>query len=526
MSACQGTATQQTTMSSSDAPSEAGSPSQPTVVPETATEPRAPSPPSISPSSDFPEEEPESASEGALAVDLPADAPALVARAGTTSDPPNLRSGAPLPIAFISDVASFSMTSAEQGADDEQRVLSVSPDNTKGLTFHEATAVSNARYEILDLASDQQLSDFELGQGERTTTSSAWWSPDSQAVHLRTAGPDGVAAYLHRVGGATARLVPDRSRGISFASGPEATKLVTCEGQLAFLTATVEAGEGVVQTDGSTCRTYGQLRDAVGRPTALYTMDEDDGFGVYEVGFDGEVRRIERGDIEVSDRGLSVGECNAVGVLGFDGTGDTTSAVFVPGTRSLIGVPELGSCPVLSPDRHRLAFVVGSGAVRVLDTSSGEIVDVATSGFPVAFGSSGEQLLVDGGGTFVVASDGSMGEEASVQVVRRGAAYCALGDTGLALLQEQDGVAVFDIDASEVVTRQDVPLGQGCAVSPDGRWAVNGRILVDIEVRDSWTLPAIDVRTGHVLPPPDFALQTEYDLAGPAWRAASLSSGG
>jgi hypothetical protein len=131
---------------------------------------------------------------------------------------------------------------------------------------------------------------------------------------------------------------------------------------------------------------------------------------------------------------------------------------------------------------------------------------VARQGAPLAWSADGDELLVQGNGTFVVASDGSGGKEASVKI----RAFCEVGAAGKVLAevtgatQADSGLVLYDISRNSATKIGEASLGRTCDVSKDGGWVVTGTTIVDLEEAAFTQLTRVDSKGSYIRGEPIF----------------------
>ncbi|MEZ5240038.1 MAG: hypothetical protein R2716_14160 [Microthrixaceae bacterium] len=455
----------------------------------------------------------DSGDQGASAAELD-DAPALVATSqanlGSLLNPSEanelpagmLNEGPRLPLAYMSDPTAEVVITNLDLEDDEDEVAA--PLATRVAKPVLGTAVSGNTFEVTDVETGEVIDTHDFGTDRFGTFI---WAPDDSA-YFDAAGKPRV---LHRVGGGTASAESDNQIGqLAFAANDDTTEMLTCFAELTRFTVGDDEDSGEASGTDE-CDAVAQTFDEDGNPVALYTAN-------------GKLYRLDAGaePAELLDVGaVSRGTFNEIGLqtcadtvqVVFSGDVGRPPAIYDPRTGSLTETPTIAAegdvildegnarlCPVMSPERDKMAIVAKDSTIQVVDVESGEAVKVAESGDPVAFGSDAETLLVYGNGTFLVAADGSGGEEASAQVSPGGAAVremCAVGSTGKALLLTESGVVLFDIDADEATETPGTEIGPGCSTTPDGEYVVTNSLLVRTSDGEAAALPGIDVDTGE-----------------------------
>jgi hypothetical protein len=128
----------------------------------------------------------------------------------------------------------------------------------------------------------------------------------------------------------------------------------------------------------------------------------------------------------------------------------------------------------------------------VLDLETGTTATIAREGAPIAWSKDELSLLVrTTSGSFVVAADGSGGQETSVLLDE----FCPGGAAGKVVAKSRDqDVVVYDIaaDSSIIVEEAEWDSNEECTTTIDGRWAYHRFQLFDIEKA---TRGALQVRT-------------------------------
>jgi hypothetical protein len=293
-----------------------------------------------------------------------------------------------------------------------------------------------------------------------------------------------------------------------FASDEESTSFMDCSalkdaGVVRYEVAD-GAGEGAVAVDATTrCESITQLFDEQRHPVAMYSVwaeqRTEQGASYVQRAGAGRTSMAVSQTVRTSQAGYTLLGCGSVALLATS----RAAVVALYDTRSgaLVALPDLipDSCPIFSADASRAAFASTSGVVRLIELATGVTTDIATSGQPIAFGASGDTVLIDGGGTFVVPTDGSKGAAASVTAAASGLggrAYCPIGSTGAVLVHTEEGPVVFEVDSDTSYATKGSRIGLSCALSEDHRWVVSGTLLVDLEAEESWDLDAISAGDG------------------------------
>src|SRR5262249_49138484 len=124
-----------------------------------------------------------------------------------------------------------------------------------------------------------------------------------------------------------------------------------------------------------------------------------------------------------------------------------------------------------------------STGVVVVDLSNGKLTTVTRQGKPIAWSKDDSKLLVSGGGTFVVAADGSGGKKASVDLQ----SACVIPASGEVLAGVVDAtttqreLVLYDIASDSARNVGAGQISARCEVSSDGRWLLEYNTLVDLQ---------------------------------------------
>lgn len=444
---------------------------------------------------------------------LPADAPALVVakegrrsplKSGSTNTPKYFREaygGPTLPVAWLADPTAEAVVQLRLEAPLNQR-YEVSPDGTMIAVWVEGTAVEPNRFDVIAIPTGEVIESVE--DTTLSPTLAVTWSPDSRGFTFASSSD----AVVHRIGGQTTR--PEslrRAVAVRYASNDDVTEWIRCNPTILRFAVTDEEGTGS-ETSDDTCVNMGQLVDSGGEwlvvgaryPDGIPASGEQ--LVVIRAGQEPKAVLVPDGLTSDDNYGYKVLGCGPFGLVIDSNSRDNDSYIFDSASDRVVPAPgvDVEECPIGSSDGDAVAYAVRDGGVNVVTISTAELVEVARSGRPIAFGSDGESLLVDGGGTFRVATDGSGAAEASVQaaaVSGQTNSYCRIGDTGEVVVFTDDGLVVHDVAADVSYDVVGFGLPGSCALSQDGRWFLAGPLLVDVERAESWLLPAIGMPEGE-----------------------------
>lgn len=402
--------------------------------------------------------------EGTGSTTTDPDAPPTTSVFGDTIDV----AGAP-PILFTNGTAVYLFEDLAE--DPEARVgplesnesYLLSPDGTVAAVGRPGDAVRDARVELISMETGEALQTFEV---DSDTLRVELWSPDSKAVTV--SGEPGSVAY--GVDGTTQELV---------------------QGEVvADVWTTGEAGTTVVECDG--CRAE-QVLGPDDAPVAIaWTFGAERVAGIHDA---------DTGKIAAFEGIWSKAEAYNESCVGFQPLFVSVDGEYQYGVYGLEGdqVVALDSkpmrgCPISTADGSKAALAMEDGSVVVVDAATGASTQIARQGAPVGWSADGSTVVVIGNGTFLVAADGSGGNEASIDI----GVLCSLGDTGTALVavrNEQAGyteLAIYDVGQDSATSLGRFDLGQGCELSEDGAWALTGETLVDLEGLGATRLRRLD----------------------------------
>ncbi len=387
-----------------------------------------------------------------------------------------------LPVIYLDNGAADPGRSAT--APDESAEVVPSPDGSLVALRYSATAIDEARHEIVSLV-DGEVVESVPYEPEGRDSGTISWSLDGRGFFFPLGFSDGV---LHRVGAGMvefSRVVA----AVYLTSNEEATAVVICSSgndQVAGVTAEGETFDGAFPA----CREMIQVVDADGDPYLLY-IDDQRAVWRYDAGTEPTIvipaEAGGYGRLRQCDR--------VVSMISFELSTAVLYDMFT-GQQGDIGEAPGDVCPVVSPDGSRVAYQTAGGAVSVLTFGTGEITEVANAGVPWSFSADGERLLVAGGGTFIVASDGSGGAAASIDA-SSGRSFCRAGESGLGLVATETGVVLFDVGTDTAMPLALDQLPETCFTTLDGRWLLAGGILVDLETRSSLDLHRVELASGR-----------------------------
>ena len=436
------------------------------------------------------------------------DAPAMIAAAEARvapTDSPTRPGDAPyfaawsgprLPLAYMADPSADTVVSL--GPTERDAESNVSPDGTAIATYVAADALEGDRYDIVATDTGKVVESIELTAGDSAgIRGELIWSPDSRAVLLSV----GSGRILHRIGGAEVSQDVTSSSGlIAFASNDTTTELVACGETLTRLVVTDEPGAGQVVQTPANCQQIAQVYGTGGDPIAVYSS----GWEMFSVQPGQDPASVFSAPAPSQDSvSMLIRGCGAIVTMTLEDNGGSEDQLkfhqVESGTTTAVPDWFAGSCPLLSADGTKAAYKTQQETVQVADLTAGSTVEVAKAGEPYAFGADGTKLLVQGGGTFIVGTDGSGGEKASVQIDEAGGrrwAFCRAGDTGKGLIFADDKVQLLDIDQDEAQPTEGLQLVEGCSTSQDEQWIVAGNLLVDLDSAASVVLPDIEIPSG------------------------------
>jgi hypothetical protein len=403
--------------------------------------------------------------------------------------------------------------------DEDVIAVAMAPDARHLALTHEPTAVDPGFVEVLDLETGSTVNEIEY---EGDGISNVVWAPDGSALAFDARE----AHHATFVGGETTTFPLDEG-----ALGRVADSLVvSSDDESAAFAACLYPREitpgGGVDAPLLTVVTVG---DEPGEVTVYGECDHlsqltDEGDAVAMAVVDGQLQRIlPSGELEPAatpvPESAPDGSCGGSTIsestphlLKWSGDVDGEHRAWVYSLRAdtFIEVPlSQGDCPVPSPDGEKFALAVFESdrqSTVVADFTTGEVVEVARTGRPIAWSAEGDQVLVEGNGTFVVEADGSGGDEASVQLsvsTFAAGAYCRAGDSGLVVLNGEDvGLVLYDVSDDEAIPfpKSRYSLSQPCYVSADGRWLISGHFLIDLRRERTIVLPDFDGKTGRAFP--------------------------
>lgn len=480
---------------------------------------------------------------------LPSDGPPLLAasvqpnflegdggnRAGAPGGGPPRTAGPGLPAAWMPDPAGATRVLPLLSDDDEATDAWMSPDATLIAYLVPGEGGEDDRFDFVSTSTGDVIDTIEGANDAGVPV----WSPDSRAF----AFSQYPSRVVHRIEGQTATAETPDARTFAFASDASATEWVSCGRDDVRLVATDGDGDGEVRSAGAACGSIAQLYDEDGMPVALLSNERADGTQELVMIRSREAPAAITVPASIAtganDDGYALQGCGTLAVV----RTESGSAILESISGSMVATPELDgvldlsvvngqACPIASPDHGRAAFRANAGEIVVVDFDTGSTAAVRSSGQPVAFGESGDTLLVDGDGTELVTIESiedAEAEIASVQAVAPdgiGSSYCRAGQTGLVLVRTEAGVVVYDVDADESYETPGFGLPVTCSLADGDRWLVSGTLLVDLDERNSWVLPAIGMPEGDRLRENDFApgQVSEYSFAGPQWRVLGLTN--
>lgn len=392
-----------------------------------------------------------------------------------------------------------------------------SPDGRYVAVHFRPAAVSRGRYEILATDNGELVSRAEY-EGQRAKPPR--WSPDGSAIAYQDEG----ATYVHRVGGATsvapAPEGPAPLNQLAFARDQNRTEVVWCAGGDTLLRLTAGDQPAEARTDQPAS---GQ------RGCSVAQLTDDDGAAVALVGLGSQVERVQVDrpghPVELPSPKAAVAPsvrqvCSGLVVFGLDGDGAADRlGVYTLRRDTVVPSPRLAAadgCPMPSPDRRLFAMTTAAGPVVAVSTTTGMATEIAHTGTVVAWSADSRRVLVDGNGVFLVAADGSGGEEAHVGLAddtKPLEQSCRLADTGRALLQRSGRLVLYDLGADEAHPLGSGGLGDVCRVTLDGRWALSGALLVGVERADVGNLARVSANPGST--PAERSASVQYRWRGP-----------
>jgi hypothetical protein len=334
--------------------------------------------------------------------------------------------------------------------------LTLSPDTRHAALTTPGDAVRGARLEIVEAASGDVEASFVVDADEIRVYQ---WAPDNSALLLWQRKSNGSATF-------GAYRVDDTEVEIESESAVVSVSRVVwddVDGAIQPLSWTTSSSVPFTLTT-----TDGEL--------VLVTT----GYNIEHGTYDMDTGRIAPFDDEYA----SERACGRFALLARSTTSGRDVALFDADTGDIVpvGRGEFGrGCPIESNDGS-LAAVEFDGGVSVVDLASGTVTQIARQGSPLAWGAGDSKVLVTGNGVFVVDSDGSGGNEASVEF---GIHACVVGTTGtlVTVAPNGDDLVRYDIatDSAEVlgigttISRDDI-----CEVSDDGDWLLVNNTLVDL----------------------------------------------
>lgn len=353
----------------------------------------------------------------------------------------------------------------------------ISPDAKMYALASPGDAVRPSRIELISIKTGKAVSSFDV-DADRVTLSE--WSPDSTAVVARGAND----WITYRTDGSSQPVEGSTGSVPGWATGDSLTSAVEC----------------------SQCSRF-QLIDSDDHPVLVVVGLSGDGpeAGIYDpddatiVPFEGEWATAR----------VQAAECTRFTVLTASIDGESVQALYDVDTGAIHTIEPVrggSDCPVPSHDGRKVALAMQAGGTVVVDAATGSPVLVARQGAPLAWSADGDELLVQGNGTFVVASDGSGGKEASVKI----RAFCEVGAAGKVLAevtgatQADSGLVLYDISRNSATKIGEASLGRTCDVSKDGGWVVTGTTIVDLEEAAFTQLTRVDSKGSYIRGEPIF----------------------
>lgn len=414
------------------------------------------------------------------------DAPPLVmvlsAPVGNVSNPLGVYGpdyfGLDLPAAYLADPGApvvFNGTTEEDSR--------VSPDGSLIATFTPADALRADGFDFIATTTGEQVDRVEYTKSDdRFGLQGVFWSPDSRALFFN--GPTGT--YFHRITGGSV-TVDGNYLMSGFTSNADASDFLACRGTKSIKVSISKDGL-VTGPEPLDCDAAVQTFDQDRNPVMLY---EELGTIFRTVPGSDPIEILNLGDKEDTFNEVGFSYCGESVNITFSETVARPRSIYHTPSGRLTEAPNLpkSGCAVFAADAGKAAYRTDSGSVEVVDLETGEVVEVARDATPWAFNSEGDHLLVEGNGTFLVSIDGSGGREAAAQAISGGseASFCAAGSTGLGLMLTNTGIGLYDISEDELVLTDAPTLREGCRITPDQRWLLTGRLLVDLD-GGNWTL--------------------------------------
>jgi hypothetical protein len=390
--------------------------------------------------------------------------------------------GPRLPVAHL---ATVDAASAEV-LDHERRQAIVDPSATIAAVYDEATAISPDRFRFVSLATGEDIDVVEFdSQGVGFQNFRLQWSPDGSAVTFDASG----TSIFHRIGSGSFEYQRTGNFSHAFANSDLGSALAFCGPNRSAQFIIAEDGS-VESEDLPGCRSMIQAVDANGMPYVLF-LDRD--YALHRIDAP-QAARIVVPKAEGFPSALRT--CNRV-VVTTANQGESMIYEMSSGEWALTRGVSLNGCPVSDGDGRLVAYLTGTNSVHVIDLVTDTSNEVAVSGVPWAFSESGDELLVAGGGTFIVSTDGSGGAEASVTAVAaRGHSFCRVGQLGLGLIQTETGVGILDIGNDSFTPLAMGNIGPQCLLSADAGWLLTNGHAISLEEEQAVALRGIDLGTG------------------------------
>lgn len=344
-----------------------------------------------------------------------------------------------------------------------------SPDSRYAAVTHAGDAVRKARVELVETDTGRAVETVEVDADQSEVR---YWSPDSAAVLV--GGRSGTGTYTwgsYGVDGSTQTLTSNFVSTMPYwGRGASQTKVVDC----------------------STCSRVLQLMTSKGVPVSVAGTRQPSDGGIQAGRYDVDTGAIIRFDGELGSQGLYGEACGRFATINGRSAspgGAPIYALYDSDSGRVIPSVAPKGCPVVSNDGTRAALGLADGSTSVYDLATGTPVQVARQGVPVAWSKDDSKLVVNGNGTFVVASDGSGGKAASITITT----FCSIGATGTLLAVDSTSPGGAALVHYDIATDSAKSLGKGqlnaaCEVSRDGDWLVSDRTLVDLASGRSATL--------------------------------------
>jgi len=423
------------------------------------------------------------------------------------------RAGPAGPFGFLDNAAS------ERAVVTETDAMIGSPDGTMVAIREQATAIDDAAIRILSVASGQEIDVLDVDQ-PNLSGMAIRWSDDSRALAFDIGRAQ---SLFYRVGTGVTIEMEAWTNDLQFAGTAEASTAVACGRSNSAAT---------IADDGTTSQIelppcYNPTQVANEGDTLVAYTDRDN--VLWRLAAGGEPEQL----APTAGRVSGGAGCDGVWIFFSVGQDRQQWVIDLPSGSVAEELVDWGSgCPIRSPDGTKLAHWIPTGGVEVLDLTTGLATQVANTGIPWAFSSDGEQLLVSGGGTFVVATDGSGGSEATAQSTTGNRVFCRAGDSGTGLLATQEGIGLFDVGRN-LFTPIDVDLRmpRSCFTSADDRWLLADGVLVELSNGSALDLHQVDIPSGTRLhdrarPEPSSERRlAEFMWAGPQVHVAAARPG-